>query len=130
MKTLQQTSSRQYKLKFYGNQHIKVIVRERKAIWRAFAVIVCLTMVIIGKIIISTNWNNEIAVGKGEYLSPIASQVFAAQVSPTAQPTPSISPQDSIREEIQQVFGIDSPKAFKLLECENSALNPSAVNMS
>lgn len=51
--------------------------------------------------------------------------------SPTATPTvqPDNSPeQEEIREYIKEVFGKDSSKAFKLLSCENSSLNPKAVN--
>jgi ABC-type transporter Mla maintaining outer membrane lipid asymmetry permease subunit MlaE len=35
---------------------------------------------------------------------------------------------DQIANYIIEVFGDDAPKAFRLLECENHALNPNAVN--
>jgi len=61
--------------------------------------------------------------------APTASKAYAdtytAGSAKIITPTPSISP---IHTEIEQVFGSDSPKAFKLLSCENSSLNPDAVN--
>lgn len=36
--------------------------------------------------------------------------------------------QAEIKAYIQEVFGVDAPKAFTVLSCENSALNPNAVN--
>ena len=47
-------------------------------------------------------------------------------------PTPFIEnptkDQQSIVDYIKEVFGKDADRAFKLLECENRSLNPSAVN--
>jgi len=53
------------------------------------------------------------------YAEPIAST--SAAILPTPTPNP-------IENDIQQIFGDDAPKAFKLLSCENHSLNPNAVN--
>lgn len=52
----------------------------------------------------------------------------AVLTPPTPTPTETDTQYQMISEYIQQVFGVDSPKAFKLLSCENHALNPEAVN--
>lgn len=42
--------------------------------------------------------------------------------------TPELSEHDQIVNYIKQVFGIHSTDAFKVLSCENHALNPNAIN--
>lgn len=59
-----------------------------------------------------------------ELISPI---VEAKEVKTTPTPTPTEAPHP-IKDKIREVFGRHADKAFKLLECENSTLNPQAVN--
>lgn len=77
----------------------------------------------------------HMAVGqkKGNFVSPLpveASTIIQITPTPTTIPTPTrlVEPHNAITEEITQVFGTDSPKAFKLLSCENSSLSTTAVN--
>ena len=64
---------------------------------------------------------NGVAYAPTKLVSPLA---YAA--SPSAKLVP--SEHDQIASYIKEVFGKDSDKAFKLLSCENSALNPKALN--
>ncbi len=43
-------------------------------------------------------------------------------------PTPTVSQRDIILSEVKEVFGKDAAKAEKILNCENHALNPKALN--
>lgn len=124
MKTLTLTSERQYKLTFHGNQHVKVKVVKRVPRWKTFTAIALLGAVVATKIVLSTDWN-DVAYAPTKIISPIA-VAHAQMVSPTPTPTP--TEHDLIVAEINQVFGKDAPKAFKLLSCENGRLNPNAVN--
>lgn len=47
---------------------------------------------------------------------------------PSSQPEASQPQQKEIKNYIIEVFGKDSDKAFKLLSCENSSMDPDAVN--
>lgn len=71
-------------------------------------------------------------------LSPVpvnAQEALSMYPSPTATPTPTpklieepTSQQQEIMDYIDEVFGEDAWKAYKVLSCENSSLNPEAVN--
>lgn len=75
-------------------------------------------------------------------ISPVATTVNNTAVAPTVAPSQSeatksatlelTQPKDlehqQIIDYIKEVFGKDSDKAFELLSCENSALNPDAVS--
>lgn len=68
-------------------------------------------------------------------VSPLVKQ-SVKYVTPTVTPSPAptvVSTNDNpsytrIAAEIKRVFGPDTPKAMKLLSCENSSLNPSITN--
>lgn len=66
------------------------------------------------------------------YNQPSYAAMIQPTIVPSDQPTPTATPtptqRDLIAAEIERVFGPDAPKAFKLLACENHALNPDAVN--
>lgn len=64
-------------------------------------------------------------------LKPVKpTQYISPSPTPTAAPTPTPATESytKIASRIKKVFGPDSPKAFKLLSCENGLLNPDAVN--
>ncbi len=68
-------------------------------------------------------FGNQVAGQKeGKFVSPIPDNAYANTIVAPQRP------HNSISEEIDQVFGKDANQAFKLLSCENHALNPSAVN--
>ena len=56
---------------------------------------------------------------------PITPNVYAEEDN---TPIAGSSTQQNIIDEIKKVFGKDSNRAFKLLQCENGKLNPDAVN--
>ncbi len=67
-------------------------------------------------------------------ISPLAKEAKAevkrvnTSPLPTLKPTITPEPENPIEQEIREVFGEDADKALKLLKCENSSLNPNAVN--
>ncbi len=63
---------------------------------------------------------------RGKFVSPLPDAAYATTIK--TYPVVSGTPHNAIRDEIDQVFGSDAPKAYKLLSCENSSLNPNAVN--
>jgi len=70
---------------------------------------------------------------KGNFVSPLSADAntriyVPVTPIPTAIIQSPVEPHNEITEEINQVFGSSAPKAFKLLSCENHALNPNAVN--
>ncbi len=71
-------------------------------------------------------FGHQVAASKeGKYLSPIPDDAYANTIQ--TSPTPPIV-NKPVYEQIESVFGSDTPKAMKLLSCENHALNPDAVN--
>ena len=67
----------------------------------------------------------ESVQAKGVSISPTLPSPTPT-VTPT--PTPEITEQDKIRAYIIEVFGTHSAKAFRLLSCENSTLDPRKTN--
>lgn len=71
---------------------------------------------------------------QASYVSPLPQNPNVITVTPTPTITPvaqsekQTSEHEAIVAYINEVFGKDAPKAFKLLSCENSSLNPRAVN--
>lgn len=68
-----------------------------------------------------------------DYISPIpagTSGTLTATQSATSTAIPTPTEYDIISQEITQVFGQYAPQAFKVLSCENHALNPRAVNVN
>lgn len=62
----------------------------------------------------------------------VRAQETTKKAVPSVTPTPTSLPVDPdkkrIVDDINKVFGAHANKAFKLLSCENAALNPNAVN--
>ncbi len=58
------------------------------------------------------------------------SQAYAKEVKELSVTPALLSEHDQIEFYIKQVFGKDSPKAFKVLSCENFHLIPDAVNVN
>lgn len=75
-------------------------------------------------------FGNQAAVTKQaakRIVSPIAMTAYADYAEPinVEQDTPQ---QQEIAAYVRQVFGVHASKAFQVLSCENSSLNPKAVN--
>lgn len=66
-----------------------------------------------------------------EIVSPIPAGIESPAIQVTPAQTTEVEETDEneqIREYIKEVFGSHADTAFKLLSCENSKLNPDAVN--
>lgn len=77
-------------------------------------------------------------IGGAQYFKNLGAQEAWAEM-PMVSPVPAefnieltekeeTPEQEQIRAYIKEVFGQDAGKAFQLLSCENSSLNPAAVN--
>jgi hypothetical protein len=115
------------KYKRGSNQHIK---KTRGFAFKGYKEVLAILLFLIPVI-----YFGNMAEGQkeGKFVSPLPADANTRIYIPvTGVPTPTIEvqvePHDAITEEINQVFGNDAPKAFKLLSCENHALNPNAVN--
>lgn len=107
-----------------SNQYIRVI-KVRRPRYRAYSATI--TLGIIAAYILTNLWLipfYEEVKFKPAY-APTVDKAYA-KVLPTATPTP--DPKQEIRDYVKEVFGKDADKAFKVLSCENNALNPKAVN--
>lgn len=108
-----------------GSNQYQRIVRVRRPRLRAFTATT--TLGVIAAYVLTTLWlipfYNDVKF-KPAY-APTVDKAYAL-VIPTATPTP--DEHQEIRDYIIQVFRKDSDKAFKLLNCENHALNPKAMN--
>lgn len=103
---------------------------------------VLMAYLVFGILLFAAVQSGKLYFNKQELLNPVVSaeekvvKIDAVVTStPSATATPSATPSaiknavyDEIRADIVAVFGSHAPKAFKLLSCENSSLNPNAVN--
>lgn len=106
-----------------SNQYARIKRVKRAGLKAYMALAIFLSCLVYAAIPPVTNWINDTKF-QPAYAPTIKSAY--AQVLPTA--TPTVDPKQSIRDEIKDVFGKDADKAFRLLKCENSSLNPNAVN--
>lgn len=67
-------------------------------------------------------------VSDTRYQPAYAPTIEKAYAKPIVLVTPTPDPKNLINQEIREVFGKDSDKAFRLLSCENASHNPDAVN--
>lgn len=108
-----------------GSNQYQRVVRVRRPRLRAFSAVT------VGSVIfayaLTTMWlipfYNDVKFQPA--FAPTVDKAYALVV-PTVTPTPSEN--DEIRAYIKEVFGTDSDKAFKLLQCENASLKPDRVN--
>lgn len=103
---------------------------KRKSHWKYYLyvyyliVLICVSNGIYHKLVPALPFHIMSPLGTGR----AEAQVLPAEGQPQGMPEPTLSQSDTIKQEITTVFGVDSAKAFKLLSCENHALNPLAIN--
>lgn len=106
-----------------SNQYYK-IKRVKRASFKTYLALVifigCLVWAAIPPVL---EWVNET-----KFQPAYAPTVTKAYADPINTPTPTVDPNQAIKDEINDVFGKDADKAFRLLKCENSSLNPNAIN--
>lgn len=88
--------------------------------WKFY--ILCYTLAVLLIINFATYFKNE-GAGKAYAEAPIVSPL-GTEIGELPNDEQSMN----IRAKIKEVFGVHADKAFKVLSCENSALNPNAVN--
>lgn len=102
---------------YHRNESIKLNTLKPKT-WATIAIIVLAT-----SILVAVYWYQ----GQMDKLSFSYQPVYASAPR-LDEPEAKTSEQEEIIAYVKEVFGKDAHKAFKVLSCENSALNPKAVN--
>lgn len=111
--------------KIQGSNQFKpkrLILSLRPKTWLAIIVVILTTAILVTPGYLTAQYQKKLtAIAQSATLIKV---VYAEEALPENQ-TPT---QKEIIGYIREVFGDDAAKAFKLLSCENSSLNPSAVN--
>lgn len=112
--------SNQYKIRRKGDPIAKH--------WLAiFFLAILMWFLLIGKV--SEMWNDFMGGYRpANLVSPLSLTVNVETADAHTKVTITTPEQKDIADFVKQTFGDDAPKAFELLSCENSSLNPNAVN--
>lgn len=112
----------------YYNSRRKTVRKATKSSWKQslfyYVLFFCLVAAIAQSPRFISNNNHKL-------ISPIAQKAYAQTVKPTITPTPTIivTPERQLIDEyIKQVFGSHAKDFNALLDCENHARNPLAIN--
>ena len=103
---------------YHRNENIKLNTLKPKT-WATIGLVLIAFLILIG-----ASWFDHAYAEATDY----DNNYFVKKAIAIDEPIASTPEKEEIKAFVRQVFGTHSDKAFRVLSCENSALNPKAVN--